>query len=68
MVYFNYYTFQILTLTRLGCFYGTAILSWGYGWGLIEVDIEAEVEMRLSRSLVGVEISLHWIKEEIGRS
>ena len=61
--------------TRLGCFYVTAILSWGYGW--VGVDIEAEVEMRLSQSLVeikfrlswvGVDISWHWIKEENGLS
>ena len=68
--------------TRLGCFYVTAILIWGW----VDVDIEAEVdlnlrwnedEMRLSPSLVeielkwswvGVEISWNWIKEEIGLS
>ena len=26
--------------TRLGCFYVTAILSWGYGW--VKVDVEAK--------------------------
>ena len=60
--------------TRLGCFYVTAILSWGNGWGWAEVDIEAEVELSslveiyLRLSWVGVEISWHWIKEEIGLS
>ena len=43
----------------------------------VEVDIEAEVDMRLSQSLVeielrlswvGVEISWHWIEEEIEHS
>ena len=29
--------------TRLGCFYVTAILSWGW----VEVDIEAEVDLNL---------------------
>ena len=32
--------------TRLGCFYVTAILSWDYGWGWVEVDVEAEDGMR----------------------
>ena len=36
-------------LNRIGCFYVTAILSWGYGWGL------AEAELRLSRTWDGVE-------------
>ena len=35
------------TLTRLGYFYVTAILSWGYGWGSVEVDIEHEVDLNL---------------------
>ena len=26
--------------TRLGCFYVTAILSWGYGWGWFEPEVE----------------------------
>ena len=34
-------------VTRLGCFYVTAILSWGYGWGWIEVDIEDEIDLNL---------------------
>ena len=37
-------------LTRLGCFYVTAILSCGYGWGWFE----PEVEMRLIWDLVEV--------------
>ena len=36
---------------RLGCFYVTAILSLGYDWGWVEVDIEAVVDMRLSLKL-----------------
>ena len=40
---------QIGFLTRLGCFYVTAILSWGYGWGWYWGWgwFEPEIEMRL---------------------
>ena len=66
-------------IARLGCFYVTAILSWGFGWGWIEVDIEAEVDLSLGLkwgwdeieskfSWNWVEISWHWINEEIGLS
>ena len=75
-------TSQKVFLTRLGCFYVTAILSWGNAWGWVEVDIEAEVdlkwgwdeivsslvELELRLSWFGFEISWHWIKEEIGIS
>ena len=81
---FHWLAFKILSwlnqhgcksFTRLGCFYVTAILSWGYGW--VKVDVEAKVdlslrlklgwgEIELRLSWVGVEVSLHWIKEEIG--
>ena len=49
--------------TRLGCFYVTAILSWGYGWGWVDWYwgwgwFEPEVEMRLSQSLVKNELKL----------
>ena len=54
----------------LGCFYVTAILSWGWywGWGWNEVEMSSLVEIYLRLSWVGVEISWHWIKEEIGLS
>ena len=61
--------------TRLGCFYVTAILSWGCGW--VEFDIEAEswngVELRLRLRWGWVELGLSlgwgelsggWIKGE----
>ena len=50
--------------TRLGYFYDTAILSWGYGWGWYWGWgwFEAEVEMRLSRGLVEIELSWGWDK------
>ena len=35
--------------TRLGCFYVTAILSWGWGW--VDVDIETEADLRLGLML-----------------
>ena len=59
--------------TRLGCFYVTAILSWGYGLGWVEAEVEIRfsgsfVEIELRLSWVGVEISWHWMKEEIGLS
>ena len=42
--------------TRLGCFYVTAILSWGYGWGWYWGWgwFEPEDEMRLRRDCVEV--------------
>ena len=46
----------------MGCFYVTAILSWGYGWGWVKVDIEAEVEMSLTWSLVEIELNWGWNK------
>ena len=51
----NCYNGQI-SITRLGCFYVTAILSWGYGWGWYWGWgwFEPEVEMRLRWDLVEV--------------
>ena len=40
-------------VTRLGCFYVTAISSWGCGWGWVEFEIEAEAEVRLSWGWAG---------------
>ena len=48
--------------TRLGCFYVTAILSWGYGWGWIEDDIEAEVDLKFEPE---VEMRLRWDWDQI---
>ena len=64
---------MIMSLTRLGCFYVTAKLSggWYWGWGWNEVEMRLSgclVEIKLRLSWVGVEISWHWIKEEIGLS
>ena len=53
----------------MGCFYVTAILSWG--WVEAEVEIKFSgglVENKLRLSWAGVEISWHWIKEKIGLS
>ena len=44
--------------TRLGCFYVTAILSWGYGWGWAEADIEAEAELKLTWTWVWFEVKV----------
>ena len=55
-------SYWLIDWTRLGCFYVTAILRWGYGWGWVKVDIKAEVEVRLSRSLVEFELSWSWDK------
>ena len=48
-------------------------LSWGWywGWGWNEIDMRLSrslVEIELRLSWVGVEISWHWIEEEIGLS
>ena len=53
--------------TRLGCFYVTAILSWGYGWGWFEVDIEAEVDLnlRLKWSWYEIELKFNWTWVEV---
>ena len=64
-------TLQSLEVTRLGCFYVTAMLSWGCGWFETEVEMTfsgglVEIELRLI--WVGVEISWHWLKEKIGLS
>ena len=46
--------------TRLGCFYVTAILSWGYGWGWHWGWgwLDSEVEMRLRWDWVEVYLKL----------
>ena len=33
-------------LTRLGCFYVTAILSWGYGWGWLEAEVDLNMRLK----------------------
>ena len=55
--------------TRLGCFYVTAILSWGYGWGWFEVELNLrlkwgwyEIESKFSWTWVRVELSWSWDK------
>ena len=54
--------------TRLGCFYVTAILSWG--WGLVDVDIETEADMRLGLMLgwddVELKFSWNWVEVGVG--
>ena len=32
--------------TRLGCFYVTAILSWGYGWGWVEAEVDLNLRLK----------------------
>ena len=61
------YLSKMALKTRLGSFYVTAILSWGYGWGWVDWYwgwgwFEPEVEMRLSRSLVELELRFSWDK------
>ena len=56
--------------TRLGCFYVTAILSWGKGRDWVEVGWYwvwgwGEVENKLSRSLAENELRLSWVGNEI---
>ena len=47
-------------LIRLGCFYVTAILSWGYSWVWVEDEVEAEVDLRLTWTKVWFEVNLSW--------
>ena len=45
--------------TRLGCFYVTAILTWG--WGLVEVEVEVEVEVDVEiRLKLSLKLRLSW--------
>ena len=37
---------QCFILTRLGCFYVTAILSWGYGWGWVEAEVDLSLRLK----------------------
>ena len=64
----------IIDKARLGCFYVTAILSWGYGW--FEVDIKDEVDLHLRLnwgwneidskfSWNQVEVELSWIWDKL---
>ena len=63
----NCYNGQI-SITRLGCFYVTAILSWGW----VDVDIEAEVDLNLRLKWGWDEIeskfSLNWVEVELSWS
>ena len=44
-------------------------LIWTWGWNKVEMRLSGSlVEIELRLSWVGVEISWHWIKEEIGLS
>ena len=48
-----------LDITRLGCLYVAAIMSWGWDWA--DVEIGAEVDLRLrGSSEVEVSLSLGW--------
>ena len=56
-------------ITSLGCFYVTAILSWGYGWGWVEADLHLrlkwdwdEIEWKFGWNWVEVELSWSWDK------
>ena len=58
-------------MTRLDCFYVTAILSWGYGWGWVEAEVDLhlrlkwdwdEIEWKFSWNWVEVELSWSWDK------
>ena len=53
----------------MGCFYVTAILSWGYGWGWGEVDIEAEVDLNLRLKWgwdeIESKLSWNWVEVEL---
>ena len=57
-------------ITKLGCFYVTAILNWGW----VEIDIEAEVDLRLrlswgwgwGRGWGDVELKFSWNWVELG--
>ena len=53
----------------MGCFYVTAILSWGYGWRWVEAEVDLnlrlkwgwdEIEWKFSWSWVEVKLSLIW--------
>ena len=65
------YWLRKLNRTRLGCFYVTAILSWGYGWGLywgwgwFEPKLKwgwDEIESKFSWNWVEVELNWSWDK------
>ena len=46
---------QYVYKTKLGCFYVTAILGWGYGWA------EAEVEQKSARLLASTSRGWSWV-------
>ena len=40
------FCFKTYCQTRLGCFYVTALLSWGYGWGWVEAEFDLNLRLR----------------------
>ena len=60
-------SFNFIILARLGCFYVTALLSWGCGWVKVEIEAQAEVDLRLRLKWgilveVNLKLSLGWVE------
>ena len=75
MILCDFVTFQQNKIvTRLGCFYVTAILSWGWdwSWGWFELEVEVRLnwcwgwdEVKLKFSWSWVELGLSWVRMEL---
>ena len=63
---------ETTVITRLGCFYVTAILSWGWGWLEVYIEAEVDLKLRLKWSWVEVEVELKsswsWVWVKVGLS
>ena len=51
--------------TRLGCFYVTAILSWGYGWGWLEAEVDLNLRLKWDWDEIEWKFSWNWVEVEL---
>ena len=52
-------------ITRLGCFYVTAILSWGYGWGWVEAEVDLNLRLKWDWDEIEWKFSWNWVEVEL---
>ena len=62
---FNFWTMRnqpIVEKTRLGCFYVTAILSWCYGCGWLEAEVDLSLRLKWGWDEIEWKFSWNWVE------
>ena len=49
----------------MGCFYVTAILSWGYGWGWVEAEVDLNLRLKWDWDEIEWKFSWNWVEVEL---